>query len=52
MPKSQKTRTPTEKAAQRRRTKANKIKKLTLMLAKNPDNQKAKERLSYWKNQI
>ena len=43
--------TPQEKAAQRKRTKANKIRKLTQMLEQNPSNVRVQERLKYWQQQ-
>lgn len=43
--------TPQEKATQRRRTRANKIKRLTKMVLENPNDKKAEERLKYWEDQ-
>lgn len=41
-----------EKVAQRRRTRENKIRRLKTMLSENPNDEKVKERLTYWENQI
>jgi hypothetical protein len=39
---------PVKKAAQHRRTRDNKIRRLTKMLMQNPMNKFVKERLEYW----
>lgn len=51
MPKGKRQLTPSEKAAQHRRTKNNKIRNLRKMLDKNPNNEKAKEHLEKWEKQ-
>jgi len=40
-----------QKDAQKRRTRENKIKRLTKMLEQNPNNEHALTRLEFWTNQ-